>query len=59
MAMLTGLSEAQVKFALSIAKPWYLGYAGTPSNFGLKDNAAFATFLEAQSFQKIIEFVPG
>ncbi len=56
--MLARLSEAQVKFALSIAKPWYLGYVGTPSNFVLKDDAAFATFLEAQSFQKIIEFVP-
>lgn len=56
--MLSGLSEAQVKFALSIAKPWYLGYVGTPSNFVLKDDAAFATFLEAQSFQKVIDFVP-
>lgn len=56
--MLSRLSPAQVKFALTIAKPWYLGYVGTPSNFVLKDDAAFATFLEAQSFQKIIDFVP-
>jgi hypothetical protein len=56
--MLSGLSPAQVKFALAIAKPWYLGYVGTPSNFVLKDDAAFATFLEAQSFQKVIDFVP-
>lgn len=56
--MLKHLSEAQVEFALSIAKPWYLGYVGKPSSFVLKDDAAFATFLEAQSFQKIIDFVP-
>lgn len=55
---LAKLSDAQVKFALSIAKPWYLGYVGTPSNFVMKDDAAFATFLEAQSYQKIIDFVP-
>lgn len=56
--MLSRLSPAQVKFALTLAKPWYLGYVGTPSNFVLKDDAAFATFLEAQSFQKVIDFVP-
>lgn len=55
---LSRLSPAQVSFALSIAKPWYLGYVGTPSNFVLKDDAAFATFLEAQSFEKVIGFVP-
>ncbi len=56
--MLTRLSDAQVKFALTIAKPWYLGYVGTPSNFVMKDDAAFATFLEAQSYQKIVDVVP-
>ena len=56
--MLSRLTDAQVKFALSIAKPWYLGYVGTPSDFVMKDDAAFATFLEAQSYQKIIDFVP-
>lgn len=56
--MLSRLSDAQVKFALTIAKPWYLGYVGTPSSFVLKDDAAFATFLEAQSYQKIIDSVP-
>ncbi|MEO8847246.1 MAG: sugar dehydrogenase complex small subunit [Casimicrobiaceae bacterium] len=56
--MLSRLSNGQVAFALAIAKPWYLGYVGTPSNFVMKDDAAFATFLEAQSYQKIIDFVP-
>jgi hypothetical protein len=56
--MLGGLSDEQVKFALDIAKPWYLGYVGTPSNFVLKDNAAFVTFLEAQAWEKIIDEVP-
>lgn len=56
--LVSRLSDAQVTFALSIAKPWYLGYVGKPSNFVLKDDAAFATFLETQSFQKVIAFVP-
>ncbi len=55
---LTALSDAQVKIALEIAKPWYLGYVGTPSDFVLKDDAAFATFLEVQSWRKIIDEVP-
>lgn len=56
--MLGGLSDEQVRFALDIAKPWYLGYVGTPSNFVLRDNAAFATFLEAQAWEKILDEVP-
>lgn len=56
--MLSRLTPAQVQFALTIAKPWYLGYVGKPSDFVLKDDAAFATFLEAQSWQKIIDVVP-
>lgn len=56
--MLSKLTDTQVKFALEIAKPWYLGYLGTPSNFVLKDDAVFATFLEAQSYQKVIGEVP-
>ncbi len=56
--MLGRLSDTQVEFALTIAKPWYLGYVGTPSDFVMKDDAAFATFLEAQSYQKIIDVVP-
>lgn len=55
---LAALNDTEVGFALQIARPWYLGYVGIPSNFVLKDDAAFATFLEAQSFQKIIDFVP-
>ena len=57
-AMLGGLDERQVKVALSIAKPWYVGYVGKPSSFILDDDAAFATFLEAQSWEKILPEVP-
>ena len=57
-ARLAALNNDQVVFALQIARPWYLGYVGTPSDFVLKDDAAFATFLEAQSFQKIADVVP-
>jgi hypothetical protein len=56
--MLSALSDEQVKLALEIAKPWYLGYVGTPSDFVLKDDAAFATFLEAQAWEKIVDEVP-
>lgn len=57
-AKLAALNDAQVGLALQIAQPWYLGYVGTPSDFVLKDDAAFATFLEAQGFQKIVDVVP-
>jgi len=56
--MIGALNGNQVSFAIEIAKPWYLGYVGTPSNFMLKDNAAFATYLQAQSWQKILDQVP-
>lgn len=55
---LSKLSDEQVKFALLIAKPWYLGFVGTPSDFVLDDDAVFATFLEGQSWEKIIDEVP-
>jgi hypothetical protein len=55
---LAALSDAQVKLALQIAKPWYVGYVGKPSNFVLKDDAEFATFIDVQSWQKIIDAVP-
>lgn len=57
-AKLAALNDAQIGLALQIARPWYLGYVGTPSAFVLKDDAAFATFLEAQGFQKIVDVVP-
>lgn len=53
-AVLALLSDDQVQFALEIAKPWYLGYVGSHSDFVLGDDAAFATLPEAQSWQKII-----
>lgn len=55
---LRGLAPEDLKFALEIAKPWYVGYVGTPSGTILKDDAEFATFLEAQSYQKIVADVP-
>jgi hypothetical protein len=56
--MLSALSAAQVRFALAIAEPWYLGRVGKPSDFVLKDDAVFATYLEAQSWSKIVDEVP-
>ncbi len=56
--MLSGLTDDQVGFALAIAEPWYLGRVGKPSDFVLKDDAAFATYLEAQSWTKIVAEVP-
>lgn len=57
-AKLAALSDDLVSFALQIAKPWYVGYVGTPSDFVMDDDAAFATFLQAQSYEKIIDVVP-
>jgi hypothetical protein len=57
-AQLRGLSDDQVAFALQIAKPWYLGYVGEPSNSVLQDDAAFATFLEAQAYVKVSDIIP-
>ena len=56
--MLAGLSDSQVQFALAIARPWYLGYVGKPSDFVLKDDAVFTTYLDAQSWSKIVDEVP-
>ncbi len=55
---LAKLTKDQVTFALQIARPWYLGYVGDPLSFVLRDDALFATFLEAQGWEKIISEVP-
>lgn len=55
---IAALNSDQVGLAIDIAKPWYLGYVGTPSNFVLKDDAVFTTYLQAQSWQKIVDQVP-
>lgn len=55
---LAKLTDGQVAFALQVAHPWYVGYVGNPSSFVLKDDAVFATFLEAQGWDKIIAEVP-
>lgn len=56
--VLGGLSDDQVEFALQVAKPWYLGYVGSPSSTILEDDAAFATYLQAQAWEKIVDQVP-
>ena len=57
-ARLGALTDDQVAFALTIAKPWYLGYVGEPSAFVLQDDAQFATFLQMQAAEKVIDVVP-
>ncbi|OOY06648.1 sugar dehydrogenase complex small subunit [Thioclava sp. F28-4] len=57
-AAIDGLSDEQTTLALSIAKPWYLGFTGSPSARILKDDAEFATFLEAQALTKVSDIVP-
>ncbi|WBO21322.1 sugar dehydrogenase complex small subunit [Sphingomonas abietis] len=52
------LDPDNLRFAIEIAKPWYVGYLGTPSNSFLEDDAEFATYLEAQSYQKLLREVP-
>ena len=55
---LSSLKGDDIAFALEIAKPWYLGYVGEPSPGVLKDDSAFATYLEAQAYAKIADAVP-
>ena len=57
-ARLAALSDSQVAFALQIAKPWYVGHVGDPSDQVFDDDAEFATFLQAQASEKIIDVVP-
>lgn len=57
-AGLAALSSDEVAFALQIAKPWYVGYVGSPSTTILKDDAEFVTFLQAQSYEKFIDAWP-
>lgn len=49
---LSSLSDEQIGFPPDIAKPWHLGYVGSPSGFILDDDAELATFIEAQSWEK-------
>lgn len=57
-AAIESLSDDQTTLALNIAKPWYLGFTGSPSARILKDDAEFATFLEAQALTKVSDIVP-
>ncbi|WP_278937585.1 MULTISPECIES: sugar dehydrogenase complex small subunit [Pseudomonas] len=58
-AGLSALSGTDLDTALIIAKPWYLGYVGTPSGRILEDDAAFATFLEMQAYAKTGGIIPA
>lgn len=45
------LDEEDVKTALSIISPWYLGYTGHPSTTKMVDDAHFVTFLSALMYE--------
>ena len=55
---LKGLSGPDTDFALEIAKPWYLGYVGTPAGSQAKDEAAFVTYLNAQAYEVVQQDLP-
>ena len=56
--LIKGLSSDETDFALEVAKPWYLGYVGTPSGSILKDDAAFVTYLDAQAYEVVLKDLP-
>lgn len=56
--LLKALSGEDIDFALAIAKPWYLGYVGTPSGSILKDDAVFVTYLDAQAYEVVSQDLP-
>jgi len=56
--VLKALSEEDTDLALEIAKPWYLGYVGTPAGSNTKDNAVFVTYLDAQAYELVLEDLP-
>jgi len=58
-AGLSVLTGNDLDTALIIAKPWYLGYVGTPSGRILKDDAEFATFLDMQAYAKTDSIIPA
>jgi len=45
------LDDADVKTALTIISPWYLGYTGHPSTTKAVDDAHFVTFLSALMYE--------
>lgn len=45
------LSDDEVKTALTIISPWYLGYTGHPSTTKAVDDAHFVTFLSALMYE--------
>ena len=57
-ALLKALPADELDFALALAKPWYLGYVGTPSGSILKDDAVFVTYLDAQAYEVVSKDLP-
>lgn len=45
------LDDVDVKTALAIISPWYLGFTGHPSTTAAKDDAEFVTFLSALMYE--------
>lgn len=45
------LDDEDVKTALAIISPWYLGFTGHPSTTKAKDDAEFVTFLSALMYE--------
>lgn len=49
--LVASLDDQDVKTALSIVSPWYLGYTGQPSTVKAVDDAHFVTFLSALMYE--------
>ncbi|MDF7674790.1 sugar dehydrogenase complex small subunit [Acetobacteraceae bacterium ESL0709] len=57
--LLRKLTASQTDFAFEIAKPWYLGFIGTPKGDALNDDdAEFVTYLHAQSYELVKDELP-
>ncbi|WP_026042741.1 sugar dehydrogenase complex small subunit [Pantoea sp. A4] len=50
-AIVGHLDDEDVKTALTIISPWYLGYTGNPSTTKAVDDAHFVTFLSALMYE--------
>lgn len=57
-ARLAALSEEEVKTALSIISPWYLGYTGNPATTRATDDAHFVSFLSALMYEPTADNTP-
>jgi fructose 5-dehydrogenase small subunit len=53
------LQGDDLAFALEIAKPWYLGYVGTPGGTVLTDDGTgFVTYLDARAYEVVAQDLP-